>query len=126
MKKWMFLLLPGYLVSGCSGVTDEWNGEISTPKDDFVSVSTQSWGESHRQAYAFKIDGDIACSQNEVYFYPLDTSYDDSMIGWPLNTKASDYLKTHELEPSVENFIRQGANLSEAVQDGLNICASNT
>lgn len=47
---------------------------------------------------------------------------DESYIGTPLNKAASDSLKQAGLEPNVPYSIKEGADLSEAIQIGLRVC----
>lgn len=59
--------------------------------------------------------------QYKVYFEP--TGYiEDSTISTPLNQAAAKALKRDGMEPNVPYSIKEGADLSEAVEAGLRLC----
>lgn len=92
--------------------------------DDLIKVSQSEWAiMGNTNPYPFTAEyGEIACSMNEVYFFPTDTANDESQIGLPLNRLADDSLKRDNIKPTVANTIKANADLSEAVQVGLDVC----
>ena len=98
--------------------------------DKFVSghtvVHEVFWGADHDTPYPFTTSGEISCVYYpdfgiEVYFEPA--SYiDESSIGTPLNKAAADALKRDGMKPNVPYSIKEGADLSEAVEVGLRVC----
>ena len=92
--------------------------------DDYIAVSDIFWSsDGNVKPYPFTAKyGHIACSFNEVDFYPNDTANDESSIGWPLNKVAQDSLKADGMKPNVENTIKPNADLSEAIRMGLDRC----
>jgi len=105
-----------------------------TPTQDeihkFVSghtvVHEVFWGIDHKTPYPFTTSGEILCVYYpdfgiEVYFEPAGYSKDSS-IGTPLNKAAADALKRDGMEPNVPYSIKEGADLSEAVEVGLRLC----
>lgn len=104
-----------------------------TPSQDeslkFVSGSTMVhevfWSADHKTPYPFTTSGEILCvyypSGIEVYFEPVGYSKDSS-IGTPLNKAAAKALKRDGMKPNVPYSIKEGADLSEAIQLGLRAC----
>ena len=97
--------------------------------DKFVSghtvVHEVFWGADHDTPYPFTTSGEISCvyypTGIEVYFEPAGYSKDSS-IGTPLNKAAADALKRDGMEANVPYSIKEGADLSEAVEVGLEMC----
>ena len=97
--------------------------------DKFVSghtvVHEVFWGADHDTPYPFTTSGEISCvyypTGIEVYFEPAGYSKDSS-IGTPLNKAAADALKRDGMEPNVPYSIKEGADLSEAIEAGLRAC----
>ena len=96
----------------------------------FVSGNTMVhevfWGVDHKTPYPFTISGEISCVYYpdfgiEVYFEPAGYSKDSS-IGTPLNKAAAKALKRDGMKPNVPYSIKQGADLSEAIEVGLRAC----
>ncbi len=114
MNKSCFLIL--LLLTACQ--------PVQGLDDDFIKVSSSQWVSMNTHApYPFTAEsGEIACSMNEVYFYPDDTANDESQIGWPLNDSAKASLEQDGLTPTVTNVIKPDADLAEAVQIGLDHC----
>ena len=107
-----------------------------TPSQDrsyaskFVSGNTVVhevfWGADHTTPYPFTSSGEILCVYYpdfgiEVYFEPAGYSKDSS-IGTPLNKAAAEALKRDGMKPNVPYSIKEGADLSEAVEVGLKTC----
>lgn len=107
-----------------------------TPSQDrsyaskFVSGNTVVhevfWGVDHKTPYPFTTSGEILCVYYpdfgiEVYFEPAGYSKDSS-IGTPLNKAAAEALKRDGMKPNVPYSIKEGADLSEAVEVGLKVC----
>ncbi|MGP5541591.1 hypothetical protein ACTXMH_03390 [Psychrobacter celer] len=84
------------------------------------------WGADHDTPYPFTTSGEISCVYYpdfgiEVYFEPAGY-IDESSIGTPLNKAAADALKRDGMKPNVPYSIKEGADLSEAVEVGLRVC----
>lgn len=93
----------------------------------FVELDEATWLEKNTQPYPFTvISGEISCGFHpefgrEVYFEPKGFT-DESYIGTPLNKAAIESLKQANMIPNVPYSIKEGADLSEAVQIGLRVC----
>ena len=92
--------------------------------DDFIRVNEFYWSTyGNVKPYPFTTkDGHIACSMNEVEFYPNNTADDESQIGWPLNKLAQQRQAEIGMKPTVSNAIKPNADLSEAIRMGLDRC----
>lgn len=118
------LLLSSFALLSCTNASKE---------DDqygagYVEVSESSWALENDKPYPFTVEnGEIDCGQphagigRQVFFLP-EGSTDESYIGTPLNKAASDSLKQDGLKPNVPYSIKEGADLSEAIQIGLRVC----
>lgn len=117
MNKPIYLLVL-LMLTACQPVQDH---EIF---DDVKSVNQALWVvEGNVKPYPFTVNyGNIACTTNEVYFFPDDTVDDESQIGLPLNKLAELSLKKNKTQPTVKKTIKPDAGLSEAIIMGLNIC----
>ncbi|WP_227687650.1 hypothetical protein [Psychrobacter immobilis] len=110
---------------GCTPAPEP-NGELYGA--GFVPVRDLFWPVDNDKPYPFTVDyGEIVCGQphagigRQVFFLP-ESLTDESYIGTPLNKAASDSLKQDGLEPNVPYSIKEGADLSEAIQIGLRVC----
>lgn len=114
-----YLLLIALILAGCQPIQDD---EIGT--DDFVGVNKTLWMlEGNSKPYPFTAEhGEIACSMNEVYFFPADTANNESLNGTSLNRLAQIRSEQANLTPSVANTIKPSADLSEAITIGLDHC----
>ncbi|MGB5878005.1 MAG: hypothetical protein WBG84_11690 [Psychrobacter nivimaris] len=109
-------------LAACTPAQDE--------RDKFVSgdvaVHEVFWGADHDTPYPFTTSGEISCvyypTGIEVYFEPAGYSKDSS-IGTPINKAAADALKRDGMEPNVPYSIKEGADLSDAVEVGLKACS---
>ena len=75
--------------------------------DDFIAVQEPLWlmnGNVKPYPFATKY-GHIACSENEVYYFPNDTANDKSKSGLPLNKLAQLRLRQAHVVPNIENAI---------------------
>ena len=117
MNKLTFMILLS--LTACQPIAD-----YDTDTDDDIAVVDIFWSSyGNVKPYPFTTkSGHIACSFNEVDFYPDDTANDASRIGWPLNKVAQDSLKANGMKPNVENAIKPNADLSEAIRMGLDRC----
>lgn len=91
-----------------------------------VTVHEAFWPVDHDTPYPFTTDGEISCVYYpdfgiEVYFQPFGY-IEDSSIGTPLNKAAANSLKKDGMIPNVPYSIKEGADLSEAVEVGLKVC----
>ncbi|WP_339726540.1 hypothetical protein [uncultured Psychrobacter sp.] len=91
-----------------------------------VAVHEAFWPVDHDTPYPFTTDGEISCVYYpdfgiEVYFQPFGY-IEDSSIGTPLNKAAVESLKKDGMIPNVPYSIKEGADLSEAVEVGLRVC----
>ena len=91
-----------------------------------VAVHEAFWPVDHDTPYPFTTDGEISCVYYpdfgiEVYFQPFGY-IEDSSIGTPLNKAAAKSLKKDGMIPNVPYSIKNGADLSEAVEVGLKAC----
>ena len=122
MSRWL-IAVASVAIIGCGSGTieDELYGS------GFIEGNEQTWGKGYTTPYLFTMpEGEIACASNpafgrEVYFHPKGYT-DESYIGTPLNKAAVDGLKLSRLTPNVPYSIKEGADLSEAVQIGLRVC----
>lgn len=79
--------------------------------DTIVPVSNVTWQGKH--PYPFIAErGEIACSNSEVYYFSYD-DFDKGKEGYLLNTQRASDLKS---------VVKDGADLSEMVAWGLDIC----
>jgi hypothetical protein len=110
------------LVTACTPAQDDSHKFIF----GYVAVNEMFWGVDHDTSYPFTTSGEISCVYypefgTEVYFEPVGYS-EDSSIGTPLNKAAAKALERDDMTPSVPYSIKNGDNLSEAVQVGLKVC----
>ncbi|WLW65188.1 hypothetical protein [Psychrobacter sp. van23A] len=92
----------------------------------YVAVHEMFWSADHDTPYPFTTSGEISCVYYpefgiEVYFEPVGY-IDESSIGTPLNKAAAKALKRDGMKPNVPYSIKEGADLSEAVEVGLRVC----
>ena len=92
--------------------------------DDFIRVASFYWSTfGNVKPYPFTTEfGDIACSMNEVSFFPDDTANDESQVGLPLNKLAQQRQNESGIKSTVKNAIKPNADLSEAIRMGLDKC----
>ena len=121
MSRWL-IAVASIVIIGCSlGNKDEIYGV------GYIVVNEETWSKNYTTPYPFTVpEGEIGCASNpafgrEVYFHPKGYT-DESYIGTPLNKSAVDGLKLGRLTPNVPYSVKEGANLSEAVQIGLKVC----
>ncbi|KAA0912815.1 hypothetical protein [Psychrobacter sp. ANT_WB68] len=117
MKKLAFIFLIS--LTACRPFDD-----IDSDTDDYIGVSEVHWSSyGNVKPYPFTTSyGNIACSLNEVSFYPDDTANDELTIGFPLNKLAQIRQKTSGVTANVKNTIKRDADLSEAIRMGLDRC----
>ncbi|WP_201554480.1 hypothetical protein [Psychrobacter sp. 72-O-c] len=117
MNKAIYLII--LLLTACQPIQDN-----KAVIDDDIEVSQSLWQtEGNVTPYPFTVDyGNIACTMNEVYFFPTDTANDESQIGLPINRLAEISLRQDKMKPAVANTIKPNADLSEVVQIGLGVC----
>jgi hypothetical protein len=89
-------------------------------------VHESFWGTDYKTPYPFTVVGAISCSihpefGSEVYFKPA-VYIDESYIGTPLNKAAKESLKQAGLTPNVPYSIKEGADLSDAKEVGMQLC----
>ncbi len=129
----MRIYMPRWLIStavlsvvGCTPAQND--------SHEFVSGHTMVhevfWATDHNTSYPFTTSGEISCVYypdfgTEVYFEPAGHN-DDSSIGTPLNNAATKALKRDGMTPNVPYGIKKGADLSEAVEVGLEACNQKT
>ena len=121
MSRWL-IAVASIVIIGCSSDNkDEMYGS------GYIVVSEQTWNENYTTPYPFTVaEGEIACASNpafgrEVYFHPNGYT-DESYIGTPLNKAAVDGVKLDGLASNVPYSVKEGTDLSEAVQIGLKVC----
>lgn len=121
---WLISAIVLFSVTACTPSQDD------SYASKFVSGNTVVhevfWGIDHKTPYPFTTSGEILCVYYpdfgiEVYFEPAGYSKDSS-IGTPLNKAAAKALKRDGMEPNVPYSIKEGADLSEAVEVGLRLC----
>lgn len=121
MSRWL-ISIAVLSVAACTAVQDERDKFVS----GYVEVHEIFWAADHDTPYPFTTSGEISCVYyptfgREVYFEP--TGYiEDSSIGTPLNKAAAKALKRDGMKPNVPYSIKEGADLSEAVEVGLKAC----
>ena len=122
MSRWL-IVVASMSIIGCSPASSE----DETYGSGFVVVSEWAWGVDHTTPYPFTVPkGEISCGFHpefgrEVYFEPVGYT-NESNIGTPLNKAAVDSLNQSNMSPNVLYSIKEGADLSEAIQAGLRIC----
>lgn len=121
MPRWLIVAAALSIVA-CTPTQDESHKFVS----GHTMVHEVFWGADHDTPYPFTTDGEISCVYYpdfgiEVYFEPFGY-IEDSSIGTPLNKAAADALKRDGMEPNVPYSIKEGADLSEAVEVGLKAC----
>ena len=121
MPRWLIVGAALSIVA-CTPTQDESHKFVS----GHTMVHEVFWGADHDTPYPFTTDGEISCVYYpdfgiEVYFEPFGY-IEDSSIGTPLNKAAADALKRDGMEPNVPYSIKEGADLSEAVEVGLKAC----
>ena len=121
MSRWL-IAVASIVIIGCSSDNkDEMYGS------GYIVVNEQTWSKNYTTPYPFTVaEGEIACASNpafgrEVYFNPNGYT-DESYIGTPLNKAAVDGVNLDGLASNVPYSIKEGADLSEAVQIGLKVC----
>lgn len=119
MSRWL-ISIAVLSLAGCTPVQDENHGS------GFVAVNKMFWGADHDKPYPFTTEGEISCGIHpefgpDVYFEPTGFT-NESSIGTPLNKAAAESLKQAGLTPNVPYSIKKGADLSEAVEVGLEAC----
>lgn len=125
MPRWLIAITP-ILLMGCNPSTAE--SELYAA--GYVVVDESTWGENHTTPYPFTAAGEISCGSHpafsrEVYFEPEGYT-DESYIGTPLNQAASKSLKQDGMKPNVPYSIKEGADLSEAIEIGLQVCGEQS
>ena len=123
MSRWLISIIASLLVA-CSPAQDDSYARQFVSGN--VMVQEVFWATEHSMPYPFTTSGEISCVYYpdfgiEVYFEPAGY-IDESSIGTPLNKSAAKSLKQQNLTPNVPYSIKEGADLSEAVQVGLNAC----
>lgn len=122
MSRWL-VAVASVAIIGCSS---------ADLKDDrygsgFVEVSEAVWDKDHSNPYPFIVpEGEISCGSlpafgREVVFAPKGYT-DEPFVGTPLNKSAVEGLKRSNLTSNVPYSIKEGADLSEAIQVGLKLC----
>ncbi len=119
LSRWLISAV--VLVTACTPAQDESLKFVSGS----ITVHEAFWGVDHKTPYPFTTSGEISCvyypSGVEVYFEPLG-HVEDSSIGTPLNKAAAEALKRDAMKPNVPYSIKEGADLSEAIEIGLKVC----
>lgn len=119
MSKWV-IVVALIAIIGCSSEDDLYGA-------GFITVSETSWATTYTHPYPFTVsEGEISCGVHpafgrEVYFEPKG-HIDESSIGIPLNKTAVDAISQRNLTVNVPYSIKDGADLSEAINIGLNVC----
>ncbi len=126
----MRINMPWWLITVASVVLVECNSGIAENDlygSGFIVVNEQTWDENYKTPYPFTVpEGEISCSSHtafgrEVYFDPKGYT-DESYIGIPLNKSAVDSLEQSNMNANVPNSVKEGADLSDAIQVGLKVC----
>ena len=122
MSRWL-VAIASVAIIGCSNADSEEDSYGS----GFVEVSEATWGTDHTTPYPFTVpEGEISCGSHpafgrEVIFEPKGYT-DESYVGTPLNKSAVEGLRRSNLISNVPYSIKEGADLSEAIQIGLKLC----
>ncbi len=112
------------LIIACTDVTLEHDDNYGA---GYISVSEALWPTEHAKPYPFTVPyGEISCGSHpnfgrQVYFEPKGFT-DESYIGTPLNKSAVDALNQASMRPNVPYSVKEGADLSEAIEVGLMVC----
>ena len=121
MSRWLIAVASIVIIGCSSGNKDEMYGS------GYIVVNEQTWSKNYTTPYPFTVaEGEIACASNpafgrEVYFHPNGYT-DESYIGTPLNKAAVDGVKLGGMASNVPYSVKEGNDLSEAVQIGLKVC----
>lgn len=121
MSRWLISIFVLPLIA-CSPAQNDNHKFVSGD----VAVHEVFWAVNHDTPYPFTTSGEISCVYypefgTEVYFEPAGYS-EDSSIGTPLNKAAAKSLKRDGMAPNVPYSIKNGADLSEAIEVGLEAC----
>lgn len=122
MFRWL-IVVASVAIMGCN-IADS---EDEMYGSGFIVVNEKTWGTDHTTPYPFTVvEGEISCGSHpafgrEVYFEPKGYT-DESYIGTPLNKSAVDSLNQSNMSPNVPYSIKEGADLSDAIQAGLRVC----
>ena len=122
MSRWL-VAVASVAIIGCSSA----DSEDDRYGSGFIVVSEATWGKDHTTPYPFTVpEGEISCGSHpafgrEVIFAPKGYT-DESYVGTPLNKSAVERLKRSNLISNVPYSIKEGADLSEAIQIGLKLC----
>lgn len=108
----------------CTPILQEYNEYYGA---GFIDVSETKWLTEHDTLYPFTVPyGEITCGLphadlgRQVYFMPKGFT-DESYIGAPLNQAAVESLKKDSMLPNVPYSIKQGSDLSTAIEAGLKV-----
>ena len=122
MSRWLIAIV-SITIIGCSTA----DSEDETYGSGFTVVSEGTWDTDHTTPYPFTVpEGEISCGSHpdfgrEVYFEPKGYT-DESNIGTPINKSAVDSLNQANMSANVPYSIKEGADLSDAIQVGLRVC----
>ena len=120
----LMLSLSIIVIAGCASTTQEQDEYYGS---GYINVSEASWTLDNKGTYPFTATkGEISCASHpvkgrEVYFAPEGFT-DEDYIGTPLNQPAILSLEQANMSPNVPYMIKKGANLSEAIKIGLQVC----
>lgn len=119
MKK--LIILPLLALAACA--TEQQDDSYGA---GFVVVNESTWHINNDTPYPFTTSGEIACSDHVefgrgVFFAPKGFT-DESYVGTPLNKAAANILKVSGMAPNVPYSVKDGVDLSEAIQLGMRVC----
>lgn len=113
-----------FLVTACAPTTPEYDEYYGA---GYIGLNEALWPTEYATPYPFTVPyGEISCGSHpefgrEVYFAPKGFT-DESYIGTPLNQAASNSLRHHDMRSNVPYSVKEGADLSTAVEIGLKLC----
>lgn len=120
----LILALFSIIIVGCVPIEQDHPESYGS---GYIYVNETLWALNNTLPYPFTVpEGEISCNLHppkgrEVYFSPIGFT-DEYYIGTPLNQTAVSSLQQAHMSPNVPYSIIKGANLSEAIKVGLNLC----
>lgn len=132
-----FLILPYLLIlTACTPKpTDDIILFLNTPfvvNGDTIQISRDTWNTQKLGSYPFTSDGILACTLDEVMFFPTNSKTNpiidfEHAKATPINQKAKNSLDTSKTDYlPLKDHIHPSSDLTTAIELGLTICDYNT
>lgn len=120
----LIVVLTLLLITACAPVEPKYDESYGA---GYIGVNEALWPTEHAKPYPFtSAYGEISCGPHpafgrQVYFAPKGFT-DESYIGTPLNKSAVNALNQANMRSNVPYSVKEGADLSEAIEVGLRVC----